>query len=159
MMRAAMSTSLPVARNSPIASRVETFGSVMLIWSILMGVAAVLFGLNSVVGAMLQPRIVMDAAAGPAGRQFAMTQQWSQWAGFAMTGLALLWCLGLALAGLRIGPALGRIDSVRRWAIIWCVGNIIVCPFGTGIALWGLALLLRADAAELLESGAPAGIE
>ncbi len=153
-----MATPMPTAPQSAIAARVETFGAVVVIWSVLMGVAAVLFGLNSVVGAMLQPQV--EVGAGPGAQQFAMTQQMSQWVGFAVSALALLWCLGLALLGLRVGPAVGRIDPVRSWAIVWSVGNLIVCPFGTGIGLWGLTLLLRADTAELLESGGgPVAVE
>lgn len=141
-----------------MAGKLKTFGTVVLIWSILAAVMSVLVGLNTVVSIMMQglqaPAPGMPAAA---VKSYYMVQ----YATWGIMGLGLLWTFMLGLLGLRIGPALARLDAVRRWSVIWCAANLVVCPFGTGIGIWGLILLTRPEAAAVLEGGfeAPAGVE
>ncbi|MHC5019658.1 MAG: hypothetical protein ACYTGX_06020 [Planctomycetota bacterium] len=140
-----------------MAGRVKTFGAVVLIWSILAAVMSVLVGLNTVVSVMMQGMQAPGPGMPPAAVKSYYMVQYATW---GILGLGLLWTFILALLGLRIGPALARLDDVRRWALIWCAANLIVCPFGTGIGIWGLILLTRPEAAAVLEGGVegPAGV-
>lgn len=145
-----------------MAGALKTYGMVVLIWSILAAVMSVLFGLNAVVGLMLQP--AQPDFSGGANPSYLWGQQVGQVVMYVVVGAFLVWTMFLALLGLRIGPALGRLEPVRRWAIVWCAGNLILCPFGTGIGIWGLVLMLREETRHLLEGGdagadLPVGIE
>lgn len=147
----------PAARAT---GQLKTFGAVVLIWSILAAVLSVLMGLNTVVGFMLQPQY-NPGMTGPGAQQFQFTQQMSQTIAYVLLGLSLVWTVSLAILGFRLGPALGRLEPVRRWGLVWCALNLVICPFGTGIGIWGLVLLTRPAVVAVLEGGGggPVGVE